>query len=73
MTTTNNSDQLGPPLDWCPKCRMTMDGREALFCPSCGNRLIIKPAPLKCPRCGAKPAVNDNFCVYCGEPLPKLE
>jgi rRNA maturation endonuclease Nob1 len=38
------------------------DGREALFCPHCGQNLSIK----QCPACSTELETEWQFCITCG-------
>lgn len=58
--------------DYCPKCKMTLAIRGGYFCPSCGTKLVFKPAWKTC-RCGADISVQDSFCPGCGSPNTQKE
>lgn len=37
-------------------------GRRALFCPSCGQNLMVQ----RCPACGTELELNWRYCITCG-------
>ncbi|HXY30828.1 MAG TPA: zinc ribbon domain-containing protein [Gemmatimonadaceae bacterium] len=37
-------------------------GRRALFCPNCGQNLMVQ----RCPACGTELEINWKFCITCG-------
>ncbi len=64
---------MPPPVKLCPKCGFETRERDALFCNSCGAKLVerkpaaIPPGTGYCPRCGM--TFTDRtirFCLNCG-------
>jgi len=47
----------------CRYCGGTLpDGRKVLFCPSCGQNLMVQ----RCPACGTELEIHWKFCITCG-------
>jgi predicted RNA-binding Zn-ribbon protein involved in translation (DUF1610 family) len=47
----------------CRYCGGTLpDGRQALFCPSCGQNLMVQ----RCPACGTELEIHWKYCITCG-------
>jgi predicted RNA-binding Zn-ribbon protein involved in translation (DUF1610 family) len=47
----------------CRYCGGTLpDGRKVLFCPSCGQNLMVQ----RCPACGTELEIHWKYCVTCG-------
>jgi predicted RNA-binding Zn-ribbon protein involved in translation (DUF1610 family) len=62
---TGRSGKEPSPLA-CPHCREPLpEGRVAVFCPWCGERLI----PLRCERCGSEFESGWKHCITCGAPV----
>jgi predicted RNA-binding Zn-ribbon protein involved in translation (DUF1610 family) len=38
------------------------DGRKVLFCPSCGQNLMVQ----RCPACGTELEIHWKYCITCG-------
>jgi hypothetical protein len=38
------------------------DGRQVLFCPSCGQNLMVQ----RCPACGTELEIHWRYCITCG-------
>ena len=61
-------------LKKCPECGVDISS-DALFCPSCGERVIRTSNPVStddmrvCPSCGSEIKERQRFCNYCGAPL----
>ena len=50
----------------CPHCQHAMpSGRQVVFCPWCGGRLI----PFTCPRCQTELDSQWRHCITCGAPV----
>ena len=49
----------------CPKCGDPITAEE-LFCSKCGTKLKIQ-----CPKCNHVNQHSNDYCVICGEQLPK--
>ncbi len=57
----------------CPKCGSPLVA-GAVFCQTCGTRLVAEPAPapvLFCAHCGANLREGAVFCPACGKPVDK--
>lgn len=47
----------------CRYCGGTLpDGRKVLFCPNCGQNLMVQ----RCPACGTELDIHWKFCITCG-------
>ena len=47
----------------CRYCGGTLpDGRKVLFCPSCGQNLMVQ----RCPACGTELEIHWKYCITCG-------
>jgi hypothetical protein len=47
----------------CRYCGGTLpDGRRVLFCPSCGQNLMVQ----RCPACGTELEIHWKYCITCG-------
>jgi predicted RNA-binding Zn-ribbon protein involved in translation (DUF1610 family) len=47
----------------CRYCGGTLpDGRQVLFCPSCGQNLMVQ----RCPACGTELEIHWKYCITCG-------
>ena len=47
----------------CRYCGGTLpDGRRVLFCPSCGQNLMVP----RCPACGTELEIHWKYCITCG-------
>ncbi len=47
----------------CRYCSGTLpDGRRVLFCPSCGQNLMVQ----RCPACGTELEIHWKYCITCG-------
>ena len=57
--------QASQPEAACPGCRQPV-GKEAKFCPHCGQQLLIFQ---KCAQCGENLPPTAKFCVQCGRPV----
>jgi hypothetical protein len=54
------------PAVTCPHCRHSIpSGRQVVFCPWCGQRLI----PLTCARCNTELDSEWKHCITCGAPV----
>lgn len=49
----------------CPNCR-TEQPDEAVFCPTCGKKLVVADA---CPECGKPISRDAAYCPHCGHNL----
>ena len=49
----------------CPNCGDTITAEE-LFCSKCGTKLKVQ-----CPKCNHVNQHSNDYCVICGEQLPK--
>jgi len=58
-TTSTTSSAAGA----CRYCGGTLpDGRRVLFCPSCGQNLMVQ----RCPACGTELEIHWKYCITCG-------
>ncbi|MBK5189178.1 MAG: zinc ribbon domain-containing protein [Gemmatimonadaceae bacterium] len=47
----------------CRYCGGTLpDGRRVMFCPSCGQNLMVQ----RCPACGTELEIHWKYCITCG-------
>jgi predicted RNA-binding Zn-ribbon protein involved in translation (DUF1610 family) len=47
----------------CRYCGVSLpDGRRVLFCPSCGQNLMVQ----RCPACGTELEIHWRYCITCG-------
>lgn len=53
----------------CPVCVFMTERLDVGFCPIHGAALIAPPFCKRCDR--ALETLADQFCRYCGEPVPK--
>ena len=51
----------------CSNCKNQIASSTS-FCPHCGHRNLVKPAPIPkgCPVCGKPTSSNYPYCVQCG-------
>lgn len=61
----NGAATVPPDVSACPDCRQPVS-KEAKFCPSCGQQLLIFR---KCAECGKNLPPSARFCVQCGRPV----
>lgn len=67
-TSTPRTTQAAAPAmaDAASACRYCggslPDGRRVLFCPSCGQNLMVQ----RCPACGTELEIHWRFCITCG-------
>jgi len=59
----------------CPACGAAV-GADANFCPQCGAKVEVEPAPApaepapaQCPQCGTPVQEDAKFCEQCGTPV----
>ncbi len=58
-TSSNASSAAGA----CRYCSGTLpDGRRVMFCPSCGQNLMVQ----RCPACGTELEIHWQYCITCG-------
>jgi predicted RNA-binding Zn-ribbon protein involved in translation (DUF1610 family) len=51
------------PASACRYCGGSLpDGRRVLFCPSCGQNLMVQ----RCPACGTELEIHWKYCITCG-------
>ncbi len=61
-----SSAKSGSPAVTCPHCKHSMpSGRQVVFCPWCGKRLI----PFTCSRCNTELDSEWKHCITCGAPV----
>jgi len=61
--TPPTSPSPTPPTSACRHCDHAIPaGRQVVFCPWCGQRLI----PFTCPRCGTELSSEWRHCITCG-------
>ena len=53
----------------CKHCGV-LNSDDAVFCKGCGKRLDEE---LVCPSCGKKLDEDSAFCIYCGQPVKKIQ
>jgi hypothetical protein len=67
-STTPRAAQAAAPAvaDGASACRYCggslPDGRRVLFCPSCGQNLMVQ----RCPACGTELEIHWRYCITCG-------
>lgn len=50
----------------CPSCQGRVEDGDQ-FCMHCGHQLV--GLVRRCGKCGAFPAIEDNYCMFCGDDL----
>ncbi len=65
--STSEEPRMAPsPADSCRSCRQSLPaGRQVVFCPWCGQRLM----PFTCPRCHTELESQWMHCITCGSPV----
>ncbi len=51
---------------FCKKCNIHLDNDESIFCPKCGEKLVIDG--WNCTKCNTKNSAEALFCQKCGSP-----
>lgn len=56
---------------FCKNCNIHLDNDESIFCPKCGEKLVIDG--WHCTKCNTKNSAEALFCQKCGSPKVQLQ